>query len=321
MPPALAPVDFLQTTQWAEILRRGAGARSECVTLEQDGRTIAWAVITSRPPSHRGAVVGALLRRASMGSGPVVSPDQDFLAASDAISRHFLQRPRIPASISLSFQTLPLLPDFTGQVALDAIQCSRQRISPLIDRAISTRFTRLVDLGPGVENLLELSSRSVRRGLSSARKAGVSVRKIESQEDFARVFEPAFLRLRGIRGRNTGLAEAWTVHGFSTRYSFFVAESQSGEVLGTLGYYQWANRATEILSSVIRRQGLHGVQESLHVTAMEYASSSGARYFDLAGVSPSYSAERTSRGVSDFKAKFFGMDARQCEIRYRLTGT
>lgn len=195
---------------------------------------------------------------------------------------------------------------------------SRYAADPAIRRLFVERgFTTapwgtfLCDLRPDEDELLRSLDHSARKGIKKAVREGLSVRRMETWEEFRDRFLLPYLSWLGEGAEaKVGLGEArivWEQPGHDDYYRYWIVADEGGETLAVLGMYLCGGVATEIASGTSPNAVARKLpaQDLLHWEMFLDAKRLGCDTFNLAGVSPDPQTPK-EENIRRFKKKWGG---------------
>lgn len=170
--------------------------------------------------------------------------------------------------------------------------------------------TYLVDLSVGEEVLWRKIKSSARKSIGRCIKESVTVRRLASFEEFRHSFYTSYCQAEAEGGRTAGPLERYEIlfkEDVEGVYSFWLAETEDGKPLATLGTFKIGSVATEIASSTLNlaRVMKLGAQDFLHWKIFISLMQEGCTTFNLAGVSPNPQNPKEA-GIRRFKEKWSG---------------
>ncbi len=170
--------------------------------------------------------------------------------------------------------------------------------------------TYLVDLSVGEEVLWKKINRAAKKNIKRCLNESVAVRRLDSFDEFRDAFYTSYSRAEAEGGRVAGPLEPYDIlfeEDVEKVYSFWLAETEDGEALATLGTFKVGSVATEIASSTLNlaRTMKLGAQDFLHWKIFVALMKEGCQTFNLAGVSPNPQNSKEA-GIRSFKEKWSG---------------
>lgn len=169
--------------------------------------------------------------------------------------------------------------------------------------------TYYVDLSVSHEDMFSNIDHSARKGINKALREGVLVRKLDTWDDFEKLYLLPYMAIKGcaLEVYDTH-KRLWENKKTFEYYSFFVCEDSHGHLLGMLGIFTFLGVATEIASGVTALGFAKKipVQDILHWKIMIFAKSKGCYLFDLAGVAPNPRTPKENN-ILRFKRKWGGI--------------
>jgi lipid II:glycine glycyltransferase (peptidoglycan interpeptide bridge formation enzyme) len=167
-----------------------------------------------------------------------------------------------------------------------------------------------IDLTQGTDTLWAGMKKVARKALRRAEGQGISVRRIDRQQDLDAIWRmliESWERLGTRDGRRRDLLDHFwdSLHpgGFC---EFFLAEV-GGEPVGSMGVWQYNGYLYEFYSgrSHVADEERLNVGDALKWAIMKWGSEQGHRVYDLAGVAPEPRSPK-EQGIYAFKEKFGG---------------
>lgn len=167
--------------------------------------------------------------------------------------------------------------------------------------------TSFVRLDKCEDALLKSFSSTAQKAIRKANTQSIFVEVISNYHDYIELF------YRTYNAENNGQVSQSTFDcmwnsDVERHYRFLIAKNNSGEVVGTLGFYYTGKVSVEIASCITsegKSQKLL-VQDILHWEAYQMSKNIGCTMFNLAGFSPS--PENTKeKGIRRFKEKWNGV--------------
>ncbi len=169
--------------------------------------------------------------------------------------------------------------------------------------------TFIINLRPSEDELFKNLHHAARKGMKKARQLGVRIYRCGGFEEYYDEFLVPYLKStkRSIKEKKF-YRDGWELDK-NKCYSYWVAKTQQGELLGFLGSYRYDGVATEIMSSLtpVAWEQKIPVQDLLHWEIIKYHKNLGDLYFDLAGFNPNPISEK-EKNIKRFKEKWGGVE-------------
>jgi lipid II:glycine glycyltransferase (peptidoglycan interpeptide bridge formation enzyme) len=213
------------------------------------------------------------------------------------------------------------LRNYSSRIGALGIKGAFSHTSPSTDDAVSemltglgyrvtTHATFLVDLQVAQNELWEGVDRSVRKNVRKCEKSAASVHLIRHADEFRHLFYATYRESENQAGRHCVPFSSFApLMGplLRPQYDFFVACSDDGVPLATLGVYYHDGTATEMASTLTQFALKEKIpaQDLLHWEVLKHAKSRGMHTFDLAGVNPNPVSPKEV-GILRFKGKWGG---------------
>ncbi|WP_321401317.1 GNAT family N-acetyltransferase [Maridesulfovibrio sp.] len=179
----------------------------------------------------------------------------------------------------------------------------------LMDNGFVTKKwgTFLVDLAPDEELIFKKISSRARNRVRKAGKMGVSVRRMETYEEFANIFIPTLQAAKKEQGFVAYPAHEALWSDSKEGYHYYVAYADDTP-LGCIGLIVHNGVSREISSGILgfSVQKKYPAQDILHWTLITESKRLGAKYYDLAGVNPSPEEKSKDASILFFKKKWGG---------------
>jgi len=175
----------------------------------------------------------------------------------------------------------------------------------------SSWATFLVNLNQSEEELNKNIAHSTRKQINKAKRQGVIVRRINSFQEYEKMFYIPYYKYKEARGEKVFPLETaelmWKMDINGVFYTHYIASDEHNETLATLGVYHFAGTATEITSCLTERAYSMKIpaQDILHWQVMLDMKQMGCHTFDLAGVNPA-PINQKEEGIRRFKEKWGG---------------
>jgi hypothetical protein len=178
------------------------------------------------------------------------------------------------------------------------------------DFTISTWATYLVDLSQNEADLWRNLQKSARKNIKKAKSLGVRIKHISLLKTLEKEFYIPYCAIENAAGRSSPPFSTFEISWTEDQkqyYHYYVAESETGEILATLGMYIFNNVATEIASALSPKAVNERIpaQDLLHWEMFLTAKKLGCHTFNLAGVNPKPNAPK-EEGILRFKKKWGG---------------
>ncbi len=301
-----------QSTYWARVISRVDQAKPIHLTAEEGNEIVGQLLLFHKPPFDRQTRQGidnlTGLRRGlplvlEWLDGPVIHCPQ---SAGDILKGFLKWVERYALTHAI------------GVVRSNGFAVtSRLSQTPLIVTALaefgyksSKWATLLVDLAVDEEHLWYRLDQAARNKIRKCERERVRVRKIIDFQDYiVNYHKPYAMAKEAYGGTPSPLYVAQVMfeedlRGYNT---YFVAESQDGQVLATLGMYIFNGTATEMASALT--PAAHELkipaQDILHWEMIKYAKAHGCHTFNLAGIAPE-PRDAKEAGIRRFKEKWGG---------------
>ncbi|WP_299378840.1 hypothetical protein [uncultured Kiloniella sp.] len=294
---------------------RQLACRSKLYEIEHDGKSIflsceksknrvAGALISWIPPQNSSVLRNIISLITGVGNGrlvvfegPVIS-EQRF----EVLSSLFLAVDDVAKSMRASSITFNALPD--AYVAKGQDFWEGTFLASGYEK--HDWLTSVVNLQTEEDAYFKSLRAKERNTIRKCQKAGVSMLKCDTLELYLEDFCRNYYEGQWSDERQESCEKQWE-HYDPDHFSFFVAKTSDGEVLGTLGTYHFAGYVTVRLinRTAVCRQLKLPVQDFLHWSVMNHHRRQRDACFDLAGVAPSPAGEK-EKGIRFFKEKWGG---------------
>jgi len=173
------------------------------------------------------------------------------------------------------------------------------------------KATYLIDLLPAEKEIWSNLKNAARKSIKKARNLGCKVIKIKSLEEFRKKYYDQYVSMENSFGRKTNpwvSEEIQWKEGEQDYYHYYVAQSNEGEIVATLGMYIFNGMATEIASSMSKKAFEKKIpaQDLLHWEMILEAKNYRCHSFNLAGISINPKNHK-ELGIKQFKEKWGGV--------------
>jgi len=175
---------------------------------------------------------------------------------------------------------------------------------------VSKWATYLVDLTLDENELWANLKKTARKMVKKSNSLAVKVNKVNTFEELLDKFHKSYCETESFYGRlkkSDWIAKVQWEEDIDNNYHYYYAETQDGQVVGTLGMYIFNGVATEISSCLTPYAYENEIpaQDILHWVMFLEAKKMGCHTFDLAGINPNPTNEK-ERGIRRFKEKWNG---------------
>jgi lipid II:glycine glycyltransferase (peptidoglycan interpeptide bridge formation enzyme) len=294
---------FGQSPTWARLRGISQGAKAYLIGVKENGRRVAGALLLHCKPQPRDHF---MLRASKIGvveclGGPVLPVDATPEQLAELLDRIEALVIQLRAS-HLSFVARPPAAIWSDRLSeVFAARGYRQ----------TSVCTSLIDLTPDMDAMFAGFDPAARKGVRKCEKRGLLITECKDWTSYYTEFLLPFYSSVGhealtSRGEETERM-IWDEQARSGLYRFFVARTEGGPVLATLGTHTFNGLATEIASGRTQ-EGLKSdlpAQDLLHWHAFGVHKSAGDLMFDMAGFSATPSSPKEA-GIKRFKEKWGG---------------
>ena len=310
--------NVFQTRMWGEFWREYVGGtpRYWLAVTETDepvGLLVAlcdailWEPFFERP---LGTVILAVLRRAvcrqHINNGPIVLVPAHRDEVLSAFSDHLAGQSRIHFPITVVTMTTPTAGGADDAAAPMYVSDAFRPNGFTVDEL----YTNCVDLRVEEEVLWSQLHRSARKAVNRARREGVTVRRVESEEEFA-LLHRHLKEARTQLGLRTYSLRNWTVmwkHLAQGQAAHMFVAQVSDRILAGLGVWSFGRIITEFSSAMTEAGRATTAGDLLKWEVILWGRQQGYSYYDLAGLNPRDDATEKERQIARFKRKWGGRD-------------
>jgi len=301
-----------QSSYWARVIQRVDQAKPIYLSAKDGDRTVAQLLLFQKPPFDRQA-----RRRVSKLKG-LWRKQIDTLEFLDGPVLHGQGNAREILVGLLKWMERYALVHGIGVVRSGGFAITSQTAQLPEIRMTFKEFgyqsslwaSLVIDLRVDEESLWRGLDHAARKCIKKCEREGVSVRRITDFQDYVENFHKPYALSKEAYGSTPSPLHVQQVmfeEDMKGYNAFFVAESQGGQVLATLGMYVFNGVATEMASALTpaAQQSKIPAQDILHWEMIKYARANGCHTFNLAGVAPEPRDAREA-GIRRFKEKWGG---------------
>ncbi|HAS89073.1 MAG TPA: hypothetical protein DCS48_07180 [Desulfovibrio sp.] len=167
--------------------------------------------------------------------------------------------------------------------------------------------TFLVDLTLDEDTIFKKISSRARNRVRKAGKMGVTVKRMQSYDEYANIFIPTLQAAKKEQGFTAPPAQAAYWSESNEGYHYYVAYAED-KPLGCIGLINHNGVSREIYSGILgfSVQKKYPAQDILHWTLITESKRLGAKLYDLAGVNPEPEEKSKDANILFFKKKWGG---------------
>jgi len=280
------------------------GGKSYFLSGEQSGKRIAGIMVSWIPPKKKSFLRNLLAQYFKIGNGQLVVFEGPVVASGhiDAIGDLLETLDCFAKKLSVNFIRFEAIPH--GYLN----QQKKQFETHFVRSGYEVRewLTSVVDLETSEEDYFKSLRAKERNTIRKCQKAGVIFVKCSTKDEYLNDFCRNYYISDWSESRIDRCLKQWESLD-PAYFSFYVAKTDQGEVLGTLGTYHFQGYVSVrlIARTEVSKKYKLPTQDFLHWSVLNEHRSRGDRWFDLAGISPEPKDDK-ERGIRFFKEKWGG---------------